>query len=437
MVHRVTVHIGRRMGHPLRRRQLIRGIGLEEQTITGNGPQDRRMGGLSRVEGIARDAETAAEANPFAHQFGRPAVAVQQETPRKARSPPQAIQQGSPSLQAMQGDGEATRLCQVQLHLEHLQLDFQWSRSLRPGTHRQATLPGLIQDPTVQSHLTQSHSGGVIQTLDQNLAPGSRPRRHPPRVQPKGGNHRRALFGQPPDLRPIGFASSIDDHAGNPMRSRGGHHPDGIMTQPGILQVIMGIEPTHGFLWGMSLPHNPCRGNLLYADQLSFSQPMTTWWVPFSKLSRTTEAAVGYFELGMMEAALQELDQLPSQDQLEPEVLELRSVIHQQNGQWFEAARAFEALCARKDADVEDFIGWGCCLYELGTYEEARQALLSAPETIQGNGLWNFHLACYEALVGHPETARERVQRALRLDPCLRHMAEHNTYLAPLLRSVI
>lgn len=105
MVHRVTVHIGRRMGHPLGRRQLIRGIGLEEQTITGNGPQDRRMGGLSQVEGMARDAETAAEANPFVHQFGRPAVAVQQETPRKVRSPPQAIQQGSPSLQAMQGDG--------------------------------------------------------------------------------------------------------------------------------------------------------------------------------------------------------------------------------------------------------------------------------------------------------------------------------------------
>ncbi|MFM8877553.1 MAG: hypothetical protein ACKOKG_00240, partial [Verrucomicrobiota bacterium] len=70
--------------------------------------------------------------------------------------------------------------------------------------------------------------------------------------------------------------------------------------------------------------------------------------VPFSKLSQTTEAAVGYFELGMTEAALQELEQLPAKDQLEPEVLELRTVIHQQTGQWAEAARAFEALCARR-----------------------------------------------------------------------------------------
>ena len=88
--------------------------------------------------------------------------------------------------------------------------------------------------------------------------------------------------------------------------------------------------------------------------------------VLFSKLSRTTEAAVGYFELGMSQSALQELDQLPPGDQLEPEVLELRCVIHQQMGHWVEAANAFNALCARRDADVEHFIGWGCCLYELG-----------------------------------------------------------------------
>lgn len=157
--------------------------------------------------------------------------------------------------------------------------------------------------------------------------------------------------------------------------------------------------------------------------------------VPFSKLSRSTEAAVGYFELGMTEAALQELDQLPPEDQLEPEVLELRTVIHQHTGRWADAARAFSALCARRDAELEHFIGWGCCLYELGAHEEARQALLSAPENIRRTGLWNFHLACYEALVGRSDAARERVELAVRIEPCLRHMAEQNSHLAPLLRA--
>ena len=173
-----------------------------------------------------------------------------------------------------------------------------------------------------------------------------------------------------------------------------------------------------------------------YRGRLSFKRIVTSCCVPFSKLSQTTEAAVGYFELGMSQSALQELDQLPSGDQLEPEVLELRAVIHQHMGNWAEAGKAFEALCARRDADVEHFIGWGCCLYELGTYEEARQSLLTAPKALQHNGLWNFHLACYEALLGHPEVARERVELAILIDPCLKHMAQQNTRLGPLLRPI-
>jgi hypothetical protein len=50
-------------------------------------------------------------------------------------------------------------------------------------------------------------------------------------------------------------------------------------------------------------------------------------------------------------------------------------------------------LCNRRDADLEHFIGWGCCLYELGAHDEARKALLSAPAPFRSNGLWNYHLA--------------------------------------------
>ena len=41
-----------------------------------------------------------------------------------------------------------------------------------------------------------------------------------------------------------------------------------------------------------------------------------------------------------------------------------------------------------------------------------------------------------EALAGHGEAARKRVQLAIRLDPCLRHMAQQNSNLAPLLKPV-
>jgi len=158
--------------------------------------------------------------------------------------------------------------------------------------------------------------------------------------------------------------------------------------------------------------------------------------VPLSQFNRTLEAAVGFFELGMPEEALRELDSLPPADQGEEEVLELRLVLFQHLGRWDDASQACSRLCQHKGADVDRFIAWGCCLYELARVEECRRVLLQAPPEARGNGLWNFHLACYEALAGHGEAARKRVQLAIRLDPCLRHMAQQNSNLAPMLKPV-
>jgi len=155
--------------------------------------------------------------------------------------------------------------------------------------------------------------------------------------------------------------------------------------------------------------------------------------VPLSQFHRTLEAAVGFFELGMAEEALRELDSLQGQEQGEEEVLEFRLVLYQHLGRWDHAAQACARLCQRKGADVDRFIAWGCCLYELARVDECRKAMLQAPLEARENGLWNFHLACYEALLGCREEARRLVHRALALDPALRSMAQCNENLAPLL----
>jgi tetratricopeptide (TPR) repeat protein len=154
--------------------------------------------------------------------------------------------------------------------------------------------------------------------------------------------------------------------------------------------------------------------------------------VPFTQFSRTLEAAVGYFELGMATEALSELDTLPPSDQSEEDVLELRQVLNQHLGRWSAAAEASEGLCRIKGADADRFISWACCLYELGNIEACRSALLQAPLSALDHGLWNFHLACYEALLGHREEAQRLIQRGIRIEPLLRSMAERNSNLAPL-----
>jgi hypothetical protein len=49
--------------------------------------------------------------------------------------------------------------------------------------------------------------------------------------------------------------------------------------------------------------------------------------------------------------------------------------------------------------------------------------------------LWNFHLACYQAVLGEDQNARCSLRRALALDPRLSAMAARNSNLSPLMET--
>ncbi len=157
--------------------------------------------------------------------------------------------------------------------------------------------------------------------------------------------------------------------------------------------------------------------------------------MPESHLNHVLRAAIGWFELGSYAEALGELDRLPVGDRNRTETLELRAVILQQMDRWDEAARSYTVLCGRDGAPVDRFIAWGCCLYEMGRIPECRLALLSAPEEARTCGLWNFHLARYESILGNKEEARRLVLECLRLEPSLMGMVQRNEHLAPLVAS--
>jgi tetratricopeptide (TPR) repeat protein len=150
---------------------------------------------------------------------------------------------------------------------------------------------------------------------------------------------------------------------------------------------------------------------------------------------RTLEAAIGYVELGMAGEALHELDSLSPAHQREAPSLELRAVILQQLERWEDAAAIHSELCQAPDASIDRFIGWGCVLYELGRYADCRSALLAAPPSARDHGLWNYHLACYEILLGNREAGRQLIRKALQIEPRLRSMALRNENLRPLIES--
>ena len=151
--------------------------------------------------------------------------------------------------------------------------------------------------------------------------------------------------------------------------------------------------------------------------------------------NRVLQSAIGYHELGMPEEALRELGTLDPARRGGLPTLELRAVLLVQLERWEEAAETHAELCRADGACAEPFIAWGCCLYELGRIAGCRDALLAAPASARDHALWNFHLACYQAILGEAENARGSLRRALALDPRLSAMAARNSNLSPLMET--
>lgn len=121
--------------------------------------------------------------------------------------------------------------------------------------------------------------------------------------------------------------------------------------------------------------------------------------------------------LGMLADAASELAKIPREDGENREVLEVRLDLATQRRSWKTAAKRGEQLATRYPEIESGWIGWAYALRELQQIEEAKAVLLEAePRHGRKSALLHFNLACYYALLGEVETARERLERACKLD---------------------
>jgi tetratricopeptide (TPR) repeat protein len=119
--------------------------------------------------------------------------------------------------------------------------------------------------------------------------------------------------------------------------------------------------------------------------------------------------ARGYLELGLVEEAVSELAQLPSDQLNGDEVLALRTIIFQEQANWITFAYATRRAVSLGEAEAI-----------------LREAELRHPQeaTIQ------FNLGCYACLRGDLPEARRRVDLAIALDPQFRAAAGTDPDLA-------
>lgn len=154
--------------------------------------------------------------------------------------------------------------------------------------------------------------------------------------------------------------------------------------------------------------------------------------IPIEEHSRTLLAAQGYCELSMFDEALDELGTLPVDVQQHATVVEVRLMILMQARRWKAALATGRELTQVAPERTSGFIHAAFCLHELGKTAEARTMLLSGPETLRGEAIFHYNLACYECVLGNVELARDHLEKCLVLDKTFRDHAQKDPDLKAL-----
>ena len=127
-------------------------------------------------------------------------------------------------------------------------------------------------------------------------------------------------------------------------------------------------------------------------------------------------AALGYFELGMLEDAEAALKELPEDEIRHPRTLRFRSQLLIARGAYDEALATCRQLLDVDPDDPSGYIHGAYCLHELERTQEAREMLLTGPDNLRDEPIFFYNLGCYEARLGEIESARAWLLRSFQMD---------------------
>ena len=151
-----------------------------------------------------------------------------------------------------------------------------------------------------------------------------------------------------------------------------------------------------------------------------------TDWTPL------VESAEGYFDLGMLDEADEELDGLPLEWSTKIEVLILRIRICRKRKDWPTMRDFAEILLKACPEDVWHWVWLASATLRCRNNPEAQAILLDALKLHDLHPTIHFNLACYACLAGDLPLARERLARACLLEPKKHARALKDPDLEPL-----
>lgn len=143
-------------------------------------------------------------------------------------------------------------------------------------------------------------------------------------------------------------------------------------------------------------------------------------------LERTLLAAQGYIELSMPDEALRELDELATEDQNRPEVLQVRLFVIMRARLWAEALRICQTLRDIQPGESTGYIHGAFCLHELGQTREAKEMLLAGPSSLLRDATYYYNMGCYDAVLGNIEDAQHALEISFQMDDKFRELAKYD-----------
>ena len=149
-------------------------------------------------------------------------------------------------------------------------------------------------------------------------------------------------------------------------------------------------------------------------------------------MQRTLKASIGYLELGMLEEAAGELENLPPEDRTSSAVLCVRMEIYRSAKNWTLLEVVARELWERHQDEAVYWNNLAWVVRRKDSIEAAQIILLEALERFPNDAMTTYNLGCYACQLGDMDNAKKFVGDAIKLDSKYKLMALDDPDLEPL-----
>ena len=134
-------------------------------------------------------------------------------------------------------------------------------------------------------------------------------------------------------------------------------------------------------------------------------------------------ASIGYLELGMLQDAWDALEEIPAEQRHLPPVLQVRLEIYRRMAKYEGMATIAEHLTKALPEDSQNWISLAYAQRRYIDLQTAEKTLLEAQKRFPEEATIPFNLACYACQLGRLDEAREKLAKAIEMEPSFKKAA--------------